>query len=59
MPTLLTFIQHNIGSNQTRKRKKKGSPNRKGRSKTVTEDEIILYTENPKDTIKKTVRNNK
>ena len=57
MHTFTTFIQHSIGSpshsNQSRKRNKK-NPNWKGRSEAVTiADDLILYTENPKDATKK------
>ena len=55
--TLTTFIQQSIGSpshsNQTRKRNRR-NPNWKRRSKTVTIlDDMILYTENPKNSTKK------
>ena len=56
MPTLTTTIQHSVGSvghsNQSRKRSKR-NPDR-NRSETLTfADYIILYTENPKDSIRK------
>ena len=47
MPPLITFTQHSFGSpspsNQRRKRNK-GNPKCKGRSKTVTADDLIPYT---------------
>jgi len=56
VPTLTTTIQHSFGSfghsNQSRKRNKR-NPNWKRRSKTVTADDMILYIENPKDSIRK------
>ena len=65
MPTLATFIQHSFGSpshsNQIiKKRKRKGkkwNPNWKRRSKTssktVLADDMVLNTENPKDSSRK------
>ena len=67
MPTLATFIQHSFGSpsrsNQIIKKKKKErkrkkwNPNWKRRSKTssktVLADDMILNTENPKDSSRK------
>ena len=54
--TFTTVIQHSSGSpnysNQRRKRNKK-NPNWKRRSKALTTDDMILYIENPKDSIKK------
>ena len=54
VPTFTTTIQHSSGSfghsNQSRKRNK-SNPNRKRRSKTLFADDMILYIENPKDTI--------
>ena len=56
MPTHTTFIQHSIGvpshSNHRRKRKTRNL-NGNGRSKTLFEDDMILYIENPEDTLKK------
>jgi len=56
VPTLATIIQHSFGSpsygNQRTKRKKR-NPDWKGRSKTLFAGNMILYTENPKDTIRK------
>ena len=54
--TFTTVIQHSSGSpsysNQRRKRRKK-HPDQKRRSKTLTTDDMILYIENPKDSIRK------
>ena len=56
MTTIDTFIQHGIRSpfynNQTRKIYKR-NPNWKGRSKTVTEDDMIIYNEIPKEATRK------
>ena len=56
MPTLITFIQHSIGSprhNQTRERNKR-NPNWKEDVKlSLSSDDMILYIENPKDSTKK------
>ena len=56
VPTLTISIQHSFGnfshSNQRRKRNKR-NPDRKRRSKTLTADDMILYTENLKDTSRK------
>ena len=54
---LVTLIQYSFGSpshgNQRRKRSKK-NPDWKRRNKTVTvADDMILYTENPKDATRK------
>ena len=53
---LPNFIQHNVGvprlSNQSRKRNRR-MLNWKGRSKTITVDDMILYMEDPKDTTRK------
>ena len=49
---LLTFIQHSFGhpnNSIQRRRRKKRNPNWKGRSKTVTVDNMILYTADAKD----------
>ena len=55
MSTFTTIIQHSSGSpsygNQRRKTNKR-NPDWK-RSKALTADDIILYTENPKDSIRK------
>ena len=55
MPIPATFIQHSIGSpshsSQTKRNKK--YPNWKGKSKTVTVGEMVLYIENPKDATRK------
>ena len=57
MPTINTFIQHNIGSpshSNKMKKRKKGHLNWKGKSKTVTfADVMILYIENAKSSTKK------
>ena len=56
MSTFTTIIQHSSGSpsysNQRRKRNKK-NPDQKRRSKTLFADDMILYIENPKDSIRK------
>ena len=55
MASLTTTTQHSFGSpscgNQRRKRKKR-DPHQK-RSKTLFADDMILYVENPKETIRK------
>ena len=55
MPTLAIIIQHRFGSpsysNQRRKRNKR-NPDWK-RVKALFADDMILYIENPKDTIRK------
>ena len=63
MSAFTTSIQHSIGSpshsNQTRRRNKR-YPNWKGRSKTViVSDDMIVCTENPIDSTKKTTIPNK
>ena len=54
VPTLTTTIQHSFGSfghsNQSRKRNKR-NPDWKRRSKTLFADDMILYIENPKDSL--------
>ena len=56
-PLLTIIIQHSFGSpshgNQRRK-KKESSPNRKDIKLSVSADDLILYTENPKDATKTT-----
>ena len=56
MPTLATSIQRSFRSpsygNQRRKWNKR-NPVKKRRSKTLTAGDMILYIENPKDTITK------
>ena len=56
MSALTTKIQHSFGSpthrNHRRKRNKR-NPNQKGKSKTITADDMILYLENPKDATRK------
>ena len=56
MAILDTSIQHSFGSlshsNQGRKGNKR-NPDWKGRSKTVTADEMIIYVYNPKDVTRK------
>ena len=57
MSTFTTIIQHSSGSssysNQRRKRDKR-NPDQKRRSKALTVcNDMILYTENPKDSIRK------
>ena len=57
MPTLTTFIQHSIGSpshsNQTNKRNKCVQIGREEIKVSLYADDMILYTENPKDTTQK------
>ena len=60
MPTLATMSQHSFGSpsygNQRRKINKKGTQTRKQEIKfSLLADDMILYTENPKDTIRKLI----
>ena len=54
--TFTTIVQHSSGSpsysNQRRKRNKK-NPDQKRRSKALFADDMILYTENSKDSIRK------
>ena len=56
--SLTTIIQHSFGSpsygNQRRKINKR-NPDLKRRSKTLTADDMILYVENQKDTIRKLI----
>ena len=56
MSTFTNIIQHSFGSlsdsNQRRKRNKRNS-DQKRRSKAVTADDMILYIENLKDSIRK------
>ena len=56
MSTVTTIIQYSFGSpshsSQRRKRSKRNT-NWKRRSKTVAADDMILYTENPKDATRK------
>ena len=56
MSTFTTIIQRSSGSpsysNQRRKRNKM-SPDQKRSSKALTADDMILYIENPKDSIRK------
>ena len=56
MSTLTTIIQHSSGSpsysNQRRKTKKR-NPDEKRKSKALFADDMILYIENPKDSIRK------
>ena len=57
MPTLTTTIQHSFGSfshSNQRKKRNKRNPDRKIRSKlSLFADDVILYIENPKDSIRK------
>ena len=57
LPTLTAFIQHSIGNPSQRKQarqRNKRHPNQKGRSKpSPFTGNMILYTGNPKDSIKK------
>ena len=54
--TFATIIQHSPGSpsysNQRKKKRNKRNPDQK-RSKALTADDMILYIENPKDSIRK------
>lgn len=53
MSTVTTFIQHRFGSpSHAVREENKKNPNCK-RSKTATVEEMILYIENPGDTIRK------
>ena len=56
MPTLATVIQHSFASpsyaNQKIKTNKR-NPDQKRRNKALTVDDMILYIENPKDSIRK------
>ena len=56
MSTFATIIQHSSGSlshnNQIRKRNKKNPDQKRNKALTVSDD-MILYTENPKDSIRK------
>ena len=58
MITFTTITQGSFGSlsysNQRRKRNKK-NPGWKRRSKTLTADDVILYIENPKNSIRKLI----
>ena len=58
MSTVSTIIQHSFGTpsytNQRRKRNKR-NPDQKRRSKALTADDMILYIENPKNSIRKLV----
>jgi len=55
MPIPATFIQHSIGSpsHSSQTKRNKRYPNWKGKSKTVTVGEMVLYIENPKDATRK------
>ena len=59
MSTFATIIQHSSGSpnysNQIKKRNKwnKWNPDRKRRSKALLADDMVLYIENPKESIRK------
>ena len=56
MSTFTPIIQHNSGSlsyNNQRRERIKRNPDQKRRSKALTADDMILYTENPKDSIRK------
>ena len=59
MPTLATIIQHSFGSpshgNQRRKRNKRNQ-NWKRRKTVLFADDMILYTENPKDATRKLLK---
>ena len=56
MPTLITFIQHSIGtpshSNQAWKRNKRNPSEKEEVKLSLVADDIILNTENPKDATK-------
>ena len=57
MPFITTHIQHSIGSpshsNQTRKRNKRHTNWKGGNELSLFVDDMIVYTENPIDSIKK------
>ena len=59
MSTFTTIIQHSSGSlshnNQIRKRNKKNPDQKRNKALTVSDD-MILYTENPKDSIRKLLK---
>ena len=56
MPTLFTFIQHSFGSpNYSNQRRKGNKSNQIGKEVKLSlfADDMILYTENPKDATRK------
>ena len=57
MPTLATFIQHSFGSpshgNQRRKTNKRNPTGKEEVQLSLLADDMILYTENPKDATRK------
>ena len=57
MPTLTTAIQHSSGSvghnNQSRKRNKRNQIGKEEVKLSLFADDMILYTENPKDSTRK------
>ena len=57
MPTLTTTIQHSVGSvghsNQGRKRSKRIQIEKEELKLSLLADDMILYTENPKDSTRK------
>ena len=57
MPTLTTTIQHSVGSfshSSQRRKRNKSNPDWKEEVKlSLFADDMILYTENPKDTTRK------
>ena len=56
MPTLFTFIQHSFGSpNYSNQRRKRNKSNQIGKEVKLSlfADDMILYTENPKDATRK------
>lgn len=62
MPTLITLIQHSTTSPTRAIRQEKRStnlPNRKGKSKSIFINDMILYIKNPKDSTKQAVRTGK
>ena len=56
VPTLATTVQHSFGSfshGDERRKINKSNPNWKRSKLSLFADDIILYIENPKDTIRK------
>ena len=60
MPTFTSFILHSIGSpshsNQTNKRNRTIQTGREEIKLSLYADDVILYTENPKDSIQKLLK---
>ena len=53
LSTLATSFQHRPNQRSEARKRNERHPNRKGRSKTLFADDIILYIENPKNATKK------